>query len=552
MKSLIRLVLLLILAFAGSARARTIHVSEFGATPDDGRCDMKAIAAAIAAATREKGAEVRFAAGTYNLTTPATPQYYLGLINTQNITLRGEVDASGRPATRLERNVTLNNDTSVPLQILVQGSRTITIGNFILANNPPCGSTGRVIAVNKDRDEVVVEVLPGLPAYDGMRCASAHAWDLATGRLKRFGSTPESATLTIGVGTGDHLPLWQAVPGTGARQLRMKGAGFAAKVSVGDGISWHHRVRNKNQMDVRDSDGVVYENIILPNVTNMGLRGDQNRNLVFRRVRFEPEGGNLAVGGRDGLHLINTSGTLVVEDCYFKGLRMDPLVIKRLFGRVQEVRADGALLVAPAYAIPTGDRLRFWVGPEPVDRTVQRCEQVEEGVYAYWFRDDAPAGTGVGSVMSYLTHSLDRGVVRNSVFVDNFGSAIVNFEENITVEGCTFDNNAYQVKYGPNHVSGGFVRNNVVRNNRFLDVGWVDIARRGQPSCLVIHSLSTLFKEPRYNRDILIEGNLFRNPHREQDAVAVDIRHSEAVTLRDNVFQGFSTEVKRDGKPARP
>jgi hypothetical protein len=526
--------------------APAVSVADFGARPDDGRCDTEAIQAALAAAQRSGATELRFGAGTYTLIKPAAKEYYLGVIDVKNLALVGAVDTNGNPATRLERSFVLNNETTLPTQLSVLRSHHVTFRNFLLANNPPLGSTARVMAVDLVTDEVVVEVLPGLPAYDGMRCASAHVWAQDTGTLKRFGTTPGDATLTIGLGI---KAFWKAVPGTLDRRLSMTGAGFAAKVAVGDHISWHHKSTDMpNQTLVRSSSDVVFENILIPNVSNMGMGASFNRNLTFRRVRFEPENGNLAIGGRDGMHLSMNSGDLLVEDCVFMGLRMDPLVIKRNFGIVKQVNADGSLGISPGYDVPAGDSLRFWVGAEPVDRVVTTFRR-EKDLVVYAFAGGAPPTATPGTAVSFLTYSLTRGVVRNTRFAQNFGSAIVNFEENITVEGCTFDSNAYQVKYGPNPTSGGFVRNNIVRNNLFLNTSWIDIARRGQPATLVIHSLSQFFSALRFNRNILITGNVFKNPHGQAGAVAVDVRNAEDVVLRNNVFEGFAQDVLIDGKP---
>jgi hypothetical protein len=533
---------------------RIINVAAFGALPNDGKCDTLAIAAAIKAARdSNQPTEIRFAPGTYNLTRTVSggmgaKDCYIGLTDAENLTFAGATDDAGRPATRLERSVDLNNDATPPSQLIIQDSHNIAFRNFILANNPPFGSTARVIAVDKSRDEVTVEVLPGLPAYDGMRCASAHAWDLATGHLKRFGRTPVDATLTIGVNIKAY---WHTVPNSSTRKLLMRNAGFAAKVKVGDGISWHHKsAGSHNQSLVMHSRDIVFENIHMPNVSNMGMLAGYNHNLTFRKFRFESENGNLAVGGRDGLHLSMNSGRLLVEDCFFNGLRMDPLVIRRSFGLVKQLLPDGSLLISPGYDVPTGGKLRFWIGPDPIDRPIESA-QSQNGGYLYRFANGAPAGVKVGSVISYLTYSLETGVIRNSVFADNFGSAIVNFEENITVEGCTFDNNAYQIKYGPNLESGGFVRNNTIRSNIFLNTSWVDIAHGGVPADIVIHSLSQFFKDPRYNKNILITHNVFKNPDHDRAAIAIDVRNAEDVRIEDNTFEGFTQKVLIDGKPAQ-
>jgi hypothetical protein len=531
-----------------------LHVSEFGAIPDDGQCDMEAINQAIRTAIRNQVPQLNFDAGTYNMrNTCVVPgrgyENYIVIDKAENLALVGQTDADDRPATRLERNLVLNNDTNPPHQVFISNSKGVTLQNLILTNDPPLGTTARVIAVDKEQDEVVVEVLDGLPAYDGMRAASAHAWDLATGKLKRFGNSPSTATLTIGLNI---TVFWQAVPGTNARQLKMTGAGFAAKVSVGDGISWHHKATDAlNQVQIMRCEDIVFDNILMPNVSNAGILAGYNRNMTFRRLRFEPENGNLAVGGRDGIHLSNTSGVVLIEDCYFKGLRMDPLVFRKTFGIVTEVPTGRSIIAKPGFTIPVGDQIRFWIGDEPQDRVVAGRKALGDGLFQYDFTSAIPPGVAVGTVIGFQSYTLDKGIVRNCVFEGNFGSAIVNFEENITVENCVFRDNSYQIKYGANYVSGAFARNNVFRNNLCEDTSWIDIARRGQPATLMIHSLSRFFTDPLYNQHIEITGNTFRNPHGMAEAAAIDVRNASHVRIHGNVFEGFQREVVVDPQTTR-
>ena len=537
------------------ASAAELQVRDFGALPDDEQCDAAAINNAIVAAAERGGAEIRFEPGIYRLVTPLSDakkdQAYINIVERQNIALVGAVNAEGRPATRLERVLKLDNDTDPAPQINIYQAKNIAVKNFILANNPPLGSTGRVTLVDQEKDIVEVEVLPGLPAYDGMRCSSAHVSNLETGKLKRFGKTPEEATLTIGLGIKS---FWQAVPETGERKFRMTGSKFAGKVAVGDGISWHHKAAEaRNQTMTMYSEDLVFENIIIPNVSNMGMLAAYNRNLTFRKVRFEPENGNLAVGGRDGLHLSMNSGQLLLEDCYFKGLRMDPLVLRKSFGIVQSVDDNRTVTLKPAYPVAPGGKIRFWVGDEAADLTVASAEKVKgvSSTYRYKMEQDLPAGTLVNSVTTYLTYSVDEGIIRNCVFADNFGSPIINMEDNLTIEGCTFDNNSYQIKFGPNRQSGGFVRNNIFRNNTFLNSCWIDITRQGRPSSLLIHSQSMFFTNPMYNTNIRLLGNTFKNELSNTDAVAVEVRNAQAVTFEGNTFSGYADPVVVDPQTTR-
>lgn len=529
--------------------AHVLHISEFGAYPDDEKCDMDAINEALLFAKKNDHSKIILEAGTYNLRrTCMVPsrgyENYLTLYKINNLTIEGAVSEDGRPATRLERNLKLNNETKPPHQVDIAYSKNITLKNLILSNDPPLGTTARVIEVETESDLVKVEILDGLPAYDGMRCASAQAWDLEAGTLKRFGSTPSEATLTIGLSIKDY---WEKISDREGRHYQLKGAGFAEKVEVGDGISWHHKSTDSlNQVQIMRSENIVLDNIWMPNVSNAGILAGYNHNITLRKVRFEPENGNLAVGGRDGIHLSNTSGRILVEDCYFKGLRMDPLVFRKTFGVIQEISGDKSIISKPGFTVPVGDRIRFWVGKEPQDRTIASRKVLGKGLYEYRFTKAIPEETMLNSVIGFQSYTIDSGIVRNCIFEGNFGSAIVNFEENIIVEDCIFRDNSYQIKYGANHVSGAFARNNIFRNNVCEDTSWIDIARRGQPSTLVIHSLSRFFKDPQYNQHIEITGNVFKNPHGMKKAVAIHVLNATDVSIHDNVFEGFNQTVLID------
>ncbi len=82
---------------------------------------------------------------------------YITITGAENVALIGAVDSDGRPATRLDRHVELNNDASPYYNLSISDSRKISIKNLVLANNPPLGSTARVIDVNRGKDEITVE-----------------------------------------------------------------------------------------------------------------------------------------------------------------------------------------------------------------------------------------------------------------------------------------------------------------------------------------------------------------------------------------------------------
>ena len=94
---------------------RTIHVSAFGAVPDDGQDDAAAIQAAVDAAG--VGDTVVFDAGVYDLISSSNPESHINahivLRFKEGVTLSGAV-VNGEPATRLLRHVNLENRETLP------------------------------------------------------------------------------------------------------------------------------------------------------------------------------------------------------------------------------------------------------------------------------------------------------------------------------------------------------------------------------------------------------------------------------------------------------
>jgi hypothetical protein len=59
------------------------------------------------------------------------------------------------------------------------------------------------------------------------------------------------------------------------------------------------------------------------------------------------------------------------------------------------------------------------------------------------------------------------------------------------------------------------------------------------------------FNDPKFNGNILIQGNTFTNDVSESDAVAVDVRNAVSVTFENNTFNGYPEPVVVDPKNTR-
>ncbi len=344
-----------------------LRARDFGAIPNDGKCDIKSINDAITAAASKTPAVIEFESGTYNLLEPNQPGDTLIAINKiSDLTLLGKTDPNGDPATVLERNVkNLSDHLDAAKQFQISDSSNITIKNIVSDNKPPFTSAGKITAVDKEKDIVEIEVFPGLPHFDGMQCYSSNNWDMKTRQLM-----PVHA-LTIGAEPKLFKHQWRKVPGSNDRLYRIQGMGFANRVEAGQAISWHFYVSGRGrQFHIANSSNITLENVHIYNIKQLGLFVNLCKNLTFRKLIIKPIFPQFAVGSRDAVHMSCNSGTLLVEDCYIKGVRWDPFNIKGKFCSVTDVldrrRIKCTVLTGGTNFSKLADStVVFWTGERP-------------------------------------------------------------------------------------------------------------------------------------------------------------------------------------------
>ena len=210
-----------------------VHVRDFGAVPDDGACDVSAITAAIASVQGKPGSVIVFEAGVYNLKEASATRRnnhlaMMHLWDLEGLTLRGAQTPDGEPATVLEMNLELKNDITGATHIDIRNSRDIRVENLVLDHRPRFATAAEIVAVDAENDVVEIEVLPGMPHFDGMKSYSANNWDLETRLLVRV------PALTIGINQGA-FRRWEKIEGQ-ERRYRIAGSGFSGRVAPGQGF----------------------------------------------------------------------------------------------------------------------------------------------------------------------------------------------------------------------------------------------------------------------------------------------------------------------------
>jgi polygalacturonase len=107
--------------------------------------------------------------------------------------------------------------------------------------------------------------------------------------------------------------------------------------------------------------------------------------------------------------------------------------------------------------------------------------------------------------------------------------------KDVHIEGCSYENmmNA-GILMGAEldtHSEGGHAINIVIKDCRFDNCGFKPRYGRFGGACIAIKSQG--FNDP-HNRNVLIEGNLFRN-----SSIAVEVRDASDVLIRSNIYEGI-------------
>ncbi|WP_175533562.1 right-handed parallel beta-helix repeat-containing protein [Proteiniphilum saccharofermentans] len=543
---------------AGSTVDNSVFVRDFGAIPDDGKSDTKEITKAIEYAYANSKKYVVLDKGIYNLRGDDGKVPTIYVRGVENIKLIGQITNDGSPATILEVNAELANNDELKLSRHLdwENSGNIGVENIIFDLKPRFSTSGKVLMVDHENKRVEVEIFDGMSHFEGMKCFSANAWDLETRKLKHVDA------LTINMKESYFENLWHRVDRPDKVVYAINNMPFLDKIEVGDGISWHYAAHSSSGYGVYfyNCRNIELDNVHMYNAITVAFRINDSKNVTIRNMHIKPEGNSLATGPRDGIYLSNCRGKLLVDSLYVKGVRWDPLVSRVNFIKIKKLPDDKTIIssyVAQAHAesiLQVGDSVYFWCGEKPARRQIKSVEVLQnksEKEHRIVFTEEIPKEALIDSYIS--PPQWESAVVMNSVFEDNFGTGLIFESENLILENNLFRNNAYHaVGFGPTSINtGAFVDNIVIRNNHFISNGWINkytgmygrIHGGIYGGGITTHEQHPHFSTEPYNRNILIENNIFEDMNFNEEMGAIGIKNAQNVTIRNNTYRNIKNKV---------
>lgn len=350
-------------------------------------------------ANAEEGSTIQFAKGEYHLYEEKAEKMKYPLSNT-------DVTESKNIAILLlkRKNLTIDFNDSMfvchgRLQPLtIDGCENIVIKNLRIDWEIPLSAEGISLGGNEDYTDFWID--PTLyPHYvkEDRLIFKGENWEEPIWGWGHTSFNP--ITGHVPVGSGDTLQPRRAEQ-LENNVVRIYGPGNVPK---GYTTVLRHNPRAHAGVFTVSSSNITYTNIYIHNTGGLGMLSQFNKNLTFQGIHFEANkerGRRVVCGHDDGLHLVNNSGHVLVEDCSFYGLMDDAINIHGISVQACEI----------------------------VDAYTLRCSFMHE--QAKGFENWAMNGHTISFIEHNSMASMGAGVVKE-YRLENADQFIITFEEPI-------------------------------------------------------------------------------------------------------------------------
>lgn len=527
---------------------RSIYVKDYISLP----CEDAApgIAKAIAAAKAANAEILQFEAGVYPLCTAsahktdqtahdagATYEEYkdvfMLLTDMENIAIRGAVDADGNPATVLEGKNDGTLHSILPSILWLDGGKNIIVENFKFRRNPAFCSAGKVTRIQGDT--ITVRVFGDSPCYDQM----------GTHCMNKF--TPD------GVLSGESLSygpgLKQSFRLIGERTLSLQDADVAAKLAVGDIITFHQGARTDFQCFFGNVENLTLRNLHTTNANGFAHLAFHIHNLTAENIKFKPEGKQYFTAPRDAFKLHKCSGEISFNKLYIEGVRMDGQNMHSNYLFPIQILSENTVQFFSRYAylpLKSGTEIEFYFGEEVLLRKIKTwtCDgsTVRDTYYGYLytvtFETAIPDHTSTDTLCLARCWEPDMYTCTDSDFVNIAGAGHLARIDHMHIENCRY---RHLMNSGillgaefPTHVEGGHATDITVKDCTFDDCGTT--ARYGAMGCIGIKSYGLPGK---HNKSIRIENCSFKN-----SPIGIDAHDATDVHIQNCIFEQIGEKIR--------
>lgn len=545
------------------AQDKVVKVADFGAIPNDGKCDIAAIKRALDYAKTVKAEQLLFDAGTYDLFVgDASKNTAIEVAELSGFTFSGATDKERNPATTFLRHYDFRDDMHGRPILSVRRSPNFHLQNVVFDNNPRYSTAGEVIA--NDGKTVKVKIFEGNPVIDNTLFFTSNIWDLSTKTLKKV----ESPTYGGDVYKKREEYTWRVVGDPADRVMELHSPTLASKVAVGEGLSWHFSYQGI-QVNFYMCDDLSVENIWTYNTIGFCMRAEACENITAKKIKIIAPDNQLAVGSRDGWKLYACRGKVIMDEIYMEGVRWDGQNVHGSFLWLHKLMDKHTVWLkkkkGAAFPIPVGSKVGFWNGKEEILRTIQKSEmkptEKQERGFVLTFTEPVPDFVNEETLCHIYGWNIDEYTLSNSTFRNIAGSASLIRNTNVNIINNTFDHIMYPAIMigGAIHEGEGVVPKNVrIEGNKVTHSGWmsrhgitgaIGIRNQEEGETLVFHSdkdRKQVERKSPWMTKIRVIGNTIE--HSKEGIVA---KGTQGMHVKGNTFIGVEKpmDIPKEDNP---
>lgn len=507
-----------------------VRVSDFGAIPNDGLCDIKAIKKALKEVKRKGATTLVFDAGVFDLDVKdAEKNIAIEIEGIPNLEVRGAVNEKGEPSTILLRHYEMKPNIK-GLQILsVSECPHFTLKNMRFDNSPQYLTAGEV--VKNDGKSIEIKIFQGNPMIDNTVLYCCNLWNLKTRDLKHVGS------VTFGGDVDKKLEEYTAhiIGDPTNRTVCINSPRIASLAKTGDGISWNFGW-NGIQVNFTFCDDLKVENVWTHSAIGFCMEASYCHNIHTKGVRFQRTGSQLHVGSRDAWKLYCCTGEVIMNDMYCEGVRWDGQNVSGLFLWVDAIEDKNHLIMKRPWGnvpknMKKGDLIGFMKDrKEEVLIKIKSVQRFLTKDHLWMYRvgteEPIPAFVNAQTICNMYSWNVDSYQLVNSTFKNIAGTASLIRNDNVLISGCKF----YNIMYPAVCIGGaleeceGVISKHIkVTGCEFVSSGWQarhgaygGVAVRVQRRRGLAETKIPLVK------DVSISNNIFRNCNIGIQAEGVD------------------------------
>jgi len=507
--------------------ASDVDVAAFGAKPDDGKDDTRAVQAAIEACRRETGSRLLFSTGRYDFFAGQNPRS-----KRNSLLFNGCKDLAidGRGATLIFHGLTA--------PFWFSECEDVMIGDLVIDWNRPLFSQGRVLA--STRRDFDIEIEKAFPVSGGEAVEAFGEYDARAGRPLRRG-----------------LDIYRLVESTTLVRPQVLKVRLTRPLSrplaPGTTLVLRHQVYSYNAFSFRECRNVTLRDVTVYTAPGMGVHASGGGDFVLERFRVMVRrgSGRLMSSTADATHFNSCAGTIVIEDCVFEGMGDDAVNVHGMFLVVRE-RADVRTVVAVpgrrwAYNPTPGDRIELTRAATLLPYAEAVVKWATHDRKAQTFRIEftapLPKELAVGDVLGNATRSPRLRITGCTVGNNRARGFLVQTRD------ALIEKNTFRYCSGAGiHVTCDAdywfesigTRRVVVRGNTFEGCNYGAAMAEGVIRVFA-HVKGRRYAPPGVHRDITIENNTVRNTAN----AAIFVGSTDGVVIRNNRIERCSRDPSR-------